>query len=314
MDYFRAVGGLGLGSRLKRLSDAYMGEVKQLYTEKGLDFEPRWFPLYSLLFHSGPITVTAAALELRLTHPHISTLAKELCKAGLVTLKANPDDARSRTLCLTPKGRKLAEQVQPLWGGIQRAVDDIIRETDPAFLRSLERMEQLLREKSFSQRVRGLTRAKMSGACRIVEYKPDLKAHFVNLNRQWIEKHFVMESHDRRFFANPEKEIIERGGEIIFAELGGEIIGTVALIPTGTGYELAKLAVSDKARGKGVGQLLTQEIMARAKKKGAKSLTLTTHTCLVAAVQLYKKLGFVETHRGSHSRYRRVNLVMEKVL
>ena len=36
MDYFKAVGGLGLGSRLKRLSDLYLSEVRQLYAQRGV--------------------------------------------------------------------------------------------------------------------------------------------------------------------------------------------------------------------------------------------------------------------------------------
>src|SRR5580700_9422926 len=115
MDYFKAVGGLGLGSRLKRLSDAYLTEVKLLYAQRGLDFEPRFFPLFSLIFQNGETTVTEAARALNLTHPHISQLAKEMTKAGLLTTKKHPGDSRSRNLALTPKGKSLAQTVQPLW-------------------------------------------------------------------------------------------------------------------------------------------------------------------------------------------------------
>src|SRR4051794_33114486 len=98
MDYFKAVSGLALGSRLRRLSDAYFSEVKLLYAQRGFDFEPRFFPLFSLIVQAGETTVTDAAEELNLTHPHISQLSKEMVKARLLTTKKNPRDSRSKTL------------------------------------------------------------------------------------------------------------------------------------------------------------------------------------------------------------------------
>lgn len=314
MDYFKTVGGLGLGSRLKRLSDAYLSEVKKLYAEQGYEFEPRWFPLFSLLSQRKEVTVTSASQELNLTHPHISLLAKELTRAKLAAYKRNPKDARSRTLVLTEKGSRLAKQVQPLWGSIQRTVHDIIQECDPKFLESLEKMEHMLEEKPFSERVKALKRSKQKDSCRIQEYRPELKSHFEKLNRDWIEKFFEIEPHDIKVFSNPEKEIIAPGGDVLFAELDGEIVGTCALTRSADEFELAKLAVSDRAKGKGIGELLSNEIIERARKKGAKILKLTTNTGLVPAVQLYEKLGFKEVFRGQHPIYRRVNLVMEKQL
>lgn len=56
------------------------------------------------------------------------------------------------------------------------------------------------------------------------------------------------------------------------------------------------------------------EIIHRAREKGARSIQLTTNTVLVPAIELCKKLGFKEVFRGQHPAYKRVNLVMEKVL
>ena len=314
MDYFKAVGGLGLGSRLKRLSDAYMSEVKQLYAQRGWEFEPRFFPLFSLIFQNGEATVTDAAQELNLTHPHISQLAKDMMKARLLVSKKHPKDSRSRVLALTEKGKALAQEIQPLWADIQKGVDEVIQESDPAFLESLEKMELALKRRSFADRVNSMKRQKKASDCRILDYNRKLKPHFERLNRDWIEEFFEIESHDLRLFSKPEKEILEKGGEIIFAELHGEIVGTCALIYENNHYELAKLAVSRKAKGLGLGELLSEEIIARAKKRGARTIQLTTNTCLIPAVQLYKKMGFKEIFRGPHPDYKRVNLVMEKTL
>src|SRR5262245_16119370 len=107
MDFFQQVGVLGLGSRLKRLSDVCMSEVRQIYSNAGLDFDPKLFPLFFILQEQGSLTVTEAARQLDLTHPHISQLVKEILKAKVVAMKPNPEDGRSRILILTPKGKNL---------------------------------------------------------------------------------------------------------------------------------------------------------------------------------------------------------------
>ncbi|MFT7688506.1 MAG: hypothetical protein ACI9FB_003870, partial [Candidatus Azotimanducaceae bacterium] len=49
MDLLRDLGALGLGSRLKRLSDQLMQDGIRIYRETGVDFEPKWFPVYYYL-------------------------------------------------------------------------------------------------------------------------------------------------------------------------------------------------------------------------------------------------------------------------
>ena len=154
----------------------------------------------------------------------------------------------------------------------------------------------------------------MNNNCRLLDFKPEHKKYFETLNREWIEKFFVIEPHDLKVFADPEKEIINSGGDIIFAELNGEIVGTCALTLTDGVFELAKLAVSDAGKGKKIGETLSLEIIRRAEAKGAKMIQLTTNSGLVPAVKLYEKLGFKEIFRGQHPQYKRVNLVMEKSL
>ena len=248
MDHFKALAGLGLGSRLKRLSDLYMSEVKLLYTEQKLEFEPRWFPLFSYLYQNDQTTVTSAARELSLAHPYISQVAKEMASVGLIACKHNPRDDRSRTLSLPDKGRKLGRDLPPLWASIQKAVHEIVESADPGFFTTMQKMEQLLAEKPLSQRVREIKERRPSKNCRVLDYEPKLKPYFASLNREWIEKHFALEDVDHHLFSNPEKEILNRGGDIVFAEMDGEIVGTCALLVEDGTFELARLAVSGRAK------------------------------------------------------------------
>ncbi len=153
MDFFEKVGALGLGSRLKRLSDIYLSDVRELYEESGIKFEPKWFPVFVLLLERKQITITEAAELLNLTHPHVSLYAKEMNQAKLSCFIDNPDDGRSRLLTLTRNGRTTAQQLQPMWTRIDKAVKEILKETEPDFLLILKKMETALTRASLRQRV-----------------------------------------------------------------------------------------------------------------------------------------------------------------
>ena len=90
---------------------------------------------------------------------------------------------------------------------------------------------------------------------KIVPFKLDYKSDFEYLNRQWIEEYFVMEEEDLKTLQNPESYVMEKGGEIFFAVLNDDVVGTAAMIPTSNGvYELAKMAVAKKLQGLGIGK------------------------------------------------------------
>ncbi|MCH6236326.1 GNAT family N-acetyltransferase [Cognataquiflexum rubidum] len=130
----------------------------------------------------------------------------------------------------------------------------------------------------------------------IIDYTPDLKPHFEKINREWVEKYFTLEPFDLEQLGNPQEVILNKGGAILFAKDGEEIIGTVGLAKsTDDTYEMIKMAVIPKAQGKKVGQLLATSILEKAKSLGAKKVVLYSNTKLEAALNLYRKFGFKET-------------------
>ena len=76
------------------------------------------------------------------------------------------------------------------------------------------------------------------------------------------------------------------------------IVGTLTLatFPTPTGYRawIEDVIVDDSARGQGVGLLLTEEALNRARKTGARTVDLTTRPSRVAAGRLYERAGFTQ--------------------
>ncbi|WP_338517945.1 GNAT family N-acetyltransferase [Alteromonas gracilis] len=123
-----------------------------------------------------------------------------------------------------------------------------------------------------------------------------------------------MEEPDFKALDDPEGYILNDSGVILIAIEKGEPIGCCALIKQNAfTYELAKMAVSPKAQGKGVGMLLGRSIIERAKCLGLKRLYLESNSILTPAVSLYEKLGF-KNIKGATSPYARCDVQMELCL
>ena len=137
---------------------------------------------------------------------------------------------------------------------------------------------------------------------------------FVELNREWITTHFVLEPMDLVQLENPQESILNLGGEIFFVLEEGAAVGTCAMVPHGPDcYELAKMAVSPKKRGKGYGDQLMRAAINWAKEKKAKRIMILSNTILEPAIALYLKHGFQVVSLGPHPDYRRsdIELILE---
>ena len=146
----------------------------------------------------------------------------------------------------------------------------------------------------------------------IVPYRPELSPAFAALNREWIERLFVVEAADLKVLEHPQQAVIDRGGQIFFALDGTTPIGTVAAVATSPGrYELAKMAVAPSHQGRGVGRLLGEAVVAWARERGAHSLFLLTNSRLDGAIRLYERLGFVHRPLTADTEYVRADVFME---
>jgi len=89
------------------------------------------------------------------------------------------------------------------------------------------------------------------------------------------------------------------GGCILLAEVGGEIAGVVALREfQGDAGEVKRLFVLPAYHGRGLGRLLMNALLERARAAGYRRLLLDTIPGRMdAAVALYRSLGFQETDR-----------------
>ena len=149
----------------------------------------------------------------------------------------------------------------------------------------------------------------------VVRYREELRPAFEQLNRDWIERHFVFEEADRVIFADPAATIIEPGGQIFFVIEGDKVLGTCAVLRHSPAEcEIAKMAVASGARGRGLGDLLMDAALDFAREIGARRVAIVSNTVLAPALHLYRKHGFAETPLDADDRYRRANIRMEREL
>src|ERR1700731_1414416 len=113
------------------------------------------------------------------------------------------------------------------------------------------------------------------GIMEIVDFHPDHADAFKALNVAWISHYFVVEAKDLEVLDDPLGKVIAPGGHILMAVEDGEPIGCCALIPQRAGgFEVAKMAVTDAHKGRGIGRDLMAACIGRARSVGAERLYL----------------------------------------
>ena len=145
----------------------------------------------------------------------------------------------------------------------------------------------------------------------IIPFEPRYRDDFKRLNIAWLERFFRVEPVDAEVLSNPERNILEPGGHILFARLGDEIVGACALIPEGPGrFELSKMAVDERHQGLGLGRKLLEAAIAKFKELDATELFLESSSKLGPAIRLYETSGFQHTPRPGASHYERADVYM----
>ena len=146
---------------------------------------------------------------------------------------------------------------------------------------------------------------------KVLGWDPRYRDDFIRLNEAWVTKYFAVEETDRKHFEDPEKTIVVPGGDIVFLVENGRCVGTCALIACGEGtYELAKMAVLESELGRGLGDILMDATLRRARELNATRVFLLSNTSLTPAISLYTKHGFKTVRPGPHPEYDRADIEM----
>lgn len=307
-DFLTGLGFLGFVTRLKRISDAMLHDGRRLYKELGMEIEPNWYVVFKLLQARGELTVTEIADEIGFSHPSVITILNKMTKAGYVESDQCGVDSRRRLLKLSDKAKSEMPEFERVWGAGIITMKQMLDDIDALGL--LKTLEQRTREKGFKDRTLSVLGDRAD--VEIFEFRAENASDFARLNYEWVEEYFEVEDHDREMLDDPEAYIIGSGGQIFFAKIKSEIVGTVALINCDDDtFELAKMGVTTKHRGFSIGKKLMEACIAYAKKDRKKRLFLDSNRKLVPAICLYTKSGFKEIAYKGAAPYARSDIRME---
>jgi putative acetyltransferase len=148
-------------------------------------------------------------------------------------------------------------------------------------------------------------------------FQPGDETPFRTLNEAWISKYFTIEDADRILLEHPVANIVQAGGHIVMAMAGHKAIGCCALLANGPGeFELAKMAVLESERGRGIGRRIIEYTINYARSLGARRLYLETNSKLANAIHLYEAVGFRHVSPGElpPTPYARADVFMEMKL
>ena len=89
-----------------------------------------------------------------------------------------------------------------------------------------------------------------------------------------------------------------RGAEAVVAEILGAIVATGTLLsePDHQG-RIVRMSVAASRRRQGLGRMVVEDLIARARRKGMTEVRVLTDTSWTSAMALYQTSGFVEIHR-----------------
>jgi len=306
------LGVVGLGSRLRRLSDNLYRQIDDVYSAEKISFQARNFPILQLINENESMSVTELAEMLGQTHPAISQMSKKLERKGWLYHHTDKADERRRLLSITPAGFELFDQLAPIWSDLQIVLGRFMSTSGGNLLNSIELLERQLAQRDLVERMAELRRERIINSIEIVHFEEEHADRFYQLNRAWLEKYFYVEDIDHQILSNPQKYIIEPGGFILMARDKDKVIGTVALIASGNQQlELSKMAVDDDYQGMGIGEKLVNAAIQQYQATDFKALFLESNRQLIPALNLYDKVGFVETQPPhKNSQYSRADIYM----
>ena len=312
MDAIRDFKEIALGSRLTRLGEWVMKDIQKVYSQLDIDFDAYLFPIFKTIAGHSNITNSEIRQLLHVTQPAITQALTKLDHKGLVRFREDKSDKRKTNITLSRKGEKLLIVLGPIWKVMEETVEEYTKYTSNSLLDHLDILEDRINHKPLSKTIMEKIAEQSLKDIHIVPFDEQYTPYFYDFNIEWLETYFYVEPHDKEVLSNAKSYIIDNGGQIFFAMIDKEIVGTVALIKIREGvYELSKMAVPPKHRGKQIGQKLMQYCIDFANEQQLESLILYSNTKLENAIYIYRKYGFKEIPLEKDSIYERGNIKME---
>ena len=301
------LGYLSVGSQMRRIYEKLQIQADNVYEKVGLRFKSSWFPIYYTLSTSRrALTVMEITERISYTRTTVKNVLRELERNRYVEIFSNPLDSRSKLIQLTTEGVELSEKVHPVWKEFQAELERIFQGEDKLFLKKLDEVNHSLQGRSFENAVLkrhfkySVRKAKAEeyselGALMVRVYSrlkgfpsPDEQPKYYELLRDVGR---LAQNKDVDLLVAVSEQGKIGGGVVFFGDMRSYGSGgTATLEKKACGFRL--LAVDEEARGMGLGRLLTEYCIDKAKRKGARNMVIHTTKSMQLAWKMYERLGF----------------------
>jgi DNA-binding MarR family transcriptional regulator len=135
------------------LQAAMEKDIERLYSEARIEgLKPNWVMELIRLHLRGPMTITELAEAVERTHSAMSQKVAAMRAAGFVSTVAGPD-ARSKKVVLTAKAVAIVDRLAAEWRATEAAIAEIESEVAYPLTRVVRDIEEVLRRKSFHDRI-----------------------------------------------------------------------------------------------------------------------------------------------------------------
>jgi DNA-binding MarR family transcriptional regulator len=138
---------------LRLLQEAIAADIGRVYADADVDGLKPSFVMELLRLHArGPMTIAELAESVKVTHSAMSQKVAAMRAAGLVRTTPGAD-ARSKSVVLTGKARRLADRLAAEWRATEDAIAEIEAEIPYPLSRAVTDIEEALKRKSFYERI-----------------------------------------------------------------------------------------------------------------------------------------------------------------
>ena len=247
--------------------------------------------LYELAHREAP-TATALGRDLRLDAGYLSRILRRFAARGLLRRTRSSDDGRESLLHLTRKGRAAFAPLQArARGDVSARLDRLGDAGQRRVVAAMQTIERLLggpRRDAAPWRLRPHRPGDMGWV---------IQAHGALYGREWGYSP-AFEALVARICADFLDRFDPSRDRCWIAECDGAIVGSAFVVRKSKQVaKLRMLIVDPGARGLGLGRRLVDECVRFARGAGYRTLTLWTHSQLIAARRIYEQAGFRCIHR-----------------
>ena len=296
MNFYKRVGELILGTRLKRISDKLLNDVSNIYKKLNIPFEVSWFPIFYLLNENRKLSVTEIANELEITHSAVSQMITILDKRGLVKFIDDKNDKRRRFICFTEEGKELMSTLPPIWEAMQHSMQDIFSEgiNSTHILSALDEIEDSLERESLTSRVVKEVEQEELSDVMIVDYDDSYYDCYKNFVLEWLIDKNDIDMQGVDYINNPHRAVNEQNTTILVAKENNDCAGVIVYRRTEKNeIKIIFFVIHEKRERKQVGKKLLNEMLNRTHKKNIDRISITLSRASSELIKILKDAGFI---------------------